>query len=119
GRAVAVLDAISGSERFRASNPSNSTGLESGPRPVAESVTRMNGSTSTPIPLLEMRQVVKTFPGVLANDHVDLVVQEGEIHALVGENGAGKSTLMHVLTGLFQPDSGEILFRGQPVKVKG
>lgn len=63
---------------------------------------------------LEMRAITKAFPGVLANDHIDLTVQAGEIHALMGENGAGKSTLMGVLYGLHRPDSGEILLRGAP-----
>ncbi len=63
----------------------------------------------------EMRNIVKRFPGVLANDHVNLSLKPGEIHALLGENGAGKSTLMNILSGLYRPDSGEILIDGQPV----
>jgi len=59
--------------------------------------------------VVEMRQIVKRFPGVLANDHVDFTVFKGEIHTLLGENGAGKSTLMSILTGLYSPDSGVIL----------
>jgi general nucleoside transport system ATP-binding protein len=68
---------------------------------------------------VEMRRIVKQFPGVLANDHVDLDVRAGEIHALVGENGAGKSTLMNVLYGLIKPDSGEILIDGKPLASHG
>ena len=64
---------------------------------------------------VEMRGITKRFPGVLANDSVDFVLRQGEIHALLGENGAGKSTLVNVLTGLYQPDVGTILINGQPV----
>jgi simple sugar transport system ATP-binding protein len=68
-------------------------------------------------PVLELRGITKRFPGVLANDHIDLVLNEGEIHALLGENGAGKTTLMNILYGLYQPDEGEIFVRGKPVKI--
>src|SRR6187200_2330048 len=68
-------------------------------------------------PALEMRGITKRYPGVLANDHIDLDVRPGEIHALLGENGAGKSTLMNILYGLAQPDSGEILIDGEVVKI--
>lgn len=63
---------------------------------------------------VELRQIVKRFPGVIANDHIDLAVEPGEIRALVGENGAGKTTLMNILYGLYQPDEGELLVRGEP-----
>jgi simple sugar transport system ATP-binding protein len=64
--------------------------------------------------VVEMRGVVKRFPGVLANDHVDFELHRGEIHALLGENGAGKSTLMNVLAGLYRQESGTVLIHGQP-----
>ncbi|MDM8530713.1 ABC transporter ATP-binding protein [Anaerolineales bacterium HSG25] len=66
---------------------------------------------------LEMRGIVKRFPGVLASDHVNFHMKAGEIHALLGENGAGKSTLMKILYGLYQPDEGEILLNGQPINI--
>jgi general nucleoside transport system ATP-binding protein len=67
--------------------------------------------------VLELRGITKRFPGVLANDHIDLTLEEGEIHALLGENGAGKTTLMNILYGLYQPDQGEIIVRGQKITV--
>jgi simple sugar transport system ATP-binding protein len=68
---------------------------------------------------VEMRGICKAWPGVMADDNVDLTVQKGEIHALVGENGAGKSTLMNILYGLLRPDSGEIYINGQLVHIHG
>ncbi len=65
-----------------------------------------------------MEKIVKRFPGVLANDHVDLFVKKGEIHAIVGENGAGKTTLMNQLYGLLNSDSGKIYINGEEVKIK-
>ena len=65
---------------------------------------------------VEMRGIVKRFPGVLANDHTDFTLKPGEVHALLGENGAGKSTLMNILAGLYKPDAGVILVNGQPVQ---
>ncbi|HUR15933.1 MAG TPA: ATP-binding cassette domain-containing protein, partial [Candidatus Limnocylindrales bacterium] len=70
-----------------------------------------------PVPALEMRGITKRYPGVVANDGINLDVRPGEIHALLGENGAGKSTLMNILYGLAVPDEGEILLDGQPIKI--
>ncbi|GGE44728.1 ABC transporter ATP-binding protein [Pullulanibacillus camelliae] len=67
--------------------------------------------------VIEMRNIRKEFPGIVANDDITLQVQPGEIHALLGENGAGKSTLMNVLFGLYQPEQGEIYVKGQKVKI--
>jgi ABC-type uncharacterized transport system ATPase subunit len=64
---------------------------------------------------VEMHGIVKHFPGVLANDHVNFDLQQGEIHALLGENGAGKSTLMNILAGMYEPDSGTIKVKGKLV----
>ncbi|MCA9935833.1 MAG: ABC transporter ATP-binding protein [Ardenticatenaceae bacterium] len=66
---------------------------------------------------LEMRGIVKRFPGVLASDHVNFDVKAGEIHALLGENGAGKSTLMKILYGLYQPDEGEVFLNGERIVI--
>ena len=63
--------------------------------------------------ILEMKGIDKSFPGVHALDHVDLEIRKGEVLALMGENGAGKSTLMKVLTGIYQKDSGSIVYKGQ------
>jgi len=68
-------------------------------------------------PVLELKGITKRFPGVLANDHIDLTLNEGEILALLGENGAGKSTLMNILYGLYQPDEGEVFIRGEKITV--
>lgn len=67
--------------------------------------------------VLELRNITKRFPGVLANDQINLDLKEGEIHAMLGENGAGKTTLMNILYGLYQPDEGEIFVRGKKVSI--
>ena len=66
---------------------------------------------------LEVRNIVKRFPGVLANDHVNFALRKGEVHALLGENGAGKTTLMNIIYGLYHPDEGEIFVNGEKVTI--
>ena len=75
-----------------------------------------NQYTASPY-VIEMRGITKRFPGIVANDNVNLQLKRGEIHALLGENGAGKSTLMSILFGLYQPDEGEILKDGKNVTI--
>ena len=68
------------------------------------------------LPLISMRQITKRFPGVIANNKINLELYPGEIHALLGENGSGKSTLMSILTGLYKPTEGCIMVGGEEVK---
>ncbi|MDD4187024.1 MAG: ATP-binding cassette domain-containing protein, partial [Eubacteriales bacterium] len=68
-------------------------------------------------PIVELKNISKQFPGVLANDNISLSIQEGEVFAILGENGAGKSTLMNILFGLYRPDEGEIMIRGEKVEL--
>jgi simple sugar transport system ATP-binding protein len=76
-------------------------------------------ATGNPPLAVEMRGIRRIFPGVVANDGVDLEVRQGEVQALVGENGAGKSTLMNILYGLIKADAGEILIEGKPAPMQG
>lgn len=85
----------------------------------ADSTTRgLAFSFTMPVETVELRNITKRFPGVLANDRVNLQVRAGEIHALLGENGAGKSTLMKILYGMHQATEGEILLNGKPVQLR-
>ena len=68
--------------------------------------------------VLEMKDITKVFPGVVALDKVSLKVRPGTVHALMGENGAGKSTLMKCLFGIYRPDGGEIRLEGRPVVIR-
>src|SRR5437879_9695707 len=72
----------------------------------------VNAPNDTATPIVELIAITKRFPGVLANDRVDLALQRGEVHCLVGENGAGKSTLIGILCGLNRPDAGTIRIEG-------
>ena len=74
------------------------------------------GSNGSP-PLVVLEDISKRFPGVLANDRVDLDLRAGEVHALIGENGAGKSTLMRVLYGMYPADGGRIVVRGHEARI--
>jgi ABC-type uncharacterized transport system ATPase subunit len=65
-----------------------------------------------------MKGITKRFPGVLANDSIDLTLNRSEIHALLGENGAGKTTLMNILYGLYKADAGEIFIKGERVNIR-
>ena len=71
-----------------------------------------------PEPAIEMLGIIKVFPGIVANDRISFRVDEGEVHALLGENGAGKSTLMSILFGLYEPDGGIIKIRGKEVRIR-
>ena len=70
-------------------------------------------------PVLEVRNLTKRFPEIVANDAVSFTLEPGEIHAFLGENGAGKSTLMNMLYGMYRPDDGEILLNGSVVQLNG
>ena len=77
-----------------------------------------NSSLVNNEPLLRMKDIVVCYGSFVANDHIDLEVHEGEIHALLGENGAGKTTLMKALVGLVKPTSGTIAFGGKEVEIE-
>ena len=75
-------------------------------------------SASQTPPMISMREISKSFPGVVANDRIDFDIFRSEIHALLGENGAGKSTLMKILYGFYRADSGRIFLDGKPVSIQ-
>src|ERR1700737_1530698 len=75
--------------------------------------TRTKAGQSSARPILEVRQICKSFPGVRVLKSVNLSIWPGEVHAFMGENGAGKSTLMKILAGAYHPDSGEIILDGK------
>jgi len=72
----------------------------------------VNARNDTGAPIVELVGITKSFPGVLANDDVDLTLRRGEVHCLLGENGAGKSTLIGILSGLIRPDAGTVRIEG-------
>jgi ABC-type uncharacterized transport system ATPase subunit len=86
--------------------------------PTASAPVRQGGLVAQSEFAIEMLEITKIFPGVIANDKVRLQVRDNEIHAILGENGAGKSTLMSILFGLYDPDGGHILIRGNEVKIR-
>jgi len=97
-------------------------GAESPAPPAETSAPHKNGATALSAnetqPSLSLRGICKSFPGVLANDNIDLDVFGGEVHAVLGENGAGKTTLMKILYGVYQPDSGAIVFKGRKTRIQ-
>ena len=85
---------------------------------MSENIAQTSGSGREPEMAIEMRDIVKKFGDFTANDHINLKVHVGEVHAILGENGAGKSTLMNVLYGLYRPTSGEIYVRGKRTEIR-
>ncbi len=81
--------------------------------------TELRGANAFQVPLLEMRDITKIFPGVVALSHVNLTIRQGEIHLLLGENGAGKSTMIKTIIGINKPEGGEMLWMGKPAKLHG
>jgi len=91
---------------------------EAGPGPSRFTEVRRKGaSLNADEVAVQLRGITKRFPGVVANDGIDLSVHRGEIHCLLGENGAGKTTLMRILYGLYQPDAGQILLHGEATRI--
>ncbi|MFM9108035.1 MAG: ABC transporter ATP-binding protein [Chloroflexota bacterium] len=96
---------------------SATSGMAGSPPRLAPDGAGGGGAASARPPVVEMRRIRKQFGPVVANDDVNLTLREGEVHALLGENGAGKTTLMSILSGMYQPDAGEILLDGQQVRI--
>jgi general nucleoside transport system ATP-binding protein len=82
-----------------------------------EAMTGKSVPRKAPVPLFSLRGISKSFPGVLANDSIDLDIHASEIHALLGENGAGKSTLVKILYGFYRADTGKFLLNGEPIQI--
>ena len=86
--------------------------------PTTFQAVRRSGAIPGADYLLEVDNVRKEFPGVVALDNVNLRIRRGTVHALMGENGAGKSTLMKIIAGVYQPDTGEIRLKGNQIKIE-
>ena len=84
---------------------------------IAGIAARQKSEVRKQLAIIEIRNISKSFPGVKALSDVSLSIEEGEVHAIVGENGAGKSTLMKILGGMYQADSGEIFIRGEKQEI--
>ncbi len=84
---------------------------------LAPQVLSLEGYFLADLSVLEMRNITKAFPGILANDNISFDLRKGEVHALLGENGAGKTTLMNILFGIYKPDGGEILVEGDRASI--
>ncbi len=87
------------------------------PADIMHAPTTEGLAIDTAVPALEMRGIDKRFPGVLALENVDLTLEPGKVHALMGENGAGKSTLIKIMAGVYEKDAGTIRIQGREVEI--